>query len=270
MTHPKRILSRYDIAPKKSLGQNFLVETRALEKICELAELSPDDQVLEIGPGTGALTAMMAASAGRVITVELDDRLLPILLEELAAFDNVEVFHRDILNLDHTSLFAQSFKVVANLPYYITGAVLRHLMVPKKKPQLMVLTVQKEVAERLTAQPGEMSILAVSVQLHGLIRREFAIPAGSFWPKPAVDSAVIRFDKRESNLIPYGDEESFLRLVKMGFSSKRKQLQKNLRALISDKVLLNDKLRSAGIDGTRRAETLSIEEWLALYRELRG
>jgi 16S rRNA (adenine1518-N6/adenine1519-N6)-dimethyltransferase len=268
MTHPKRILSRYGVHPKKSLGQNFLLEASILQRISDLGTLSQTDNVLEIGPGIGALTKIIANSSGQVIAIELDNRLIPILEDELAGYDNIRLIHDDVLDVTPSELFGLPYKVVANVPYYITGAILRHLLDPPIKPALMVLTVQKEVAERLTAKPGKMSILSVSVQVHGDINTELVIRAGSFWPKPDIDSAVIRFRLHRDKLIEQSELEAFMKLVRIGFSNKRKQLQKNLRAIIPERDRLQDAIGSVGIDGTRRAQTLSIEEWLVLFRSL--
>ena len=167
--HPRQILDRYGIAPKQSLGQNFLYDEGLLARIAAAAELSPDDAVLEIGPGLGALTRQLAQSAGRVVAVELDDRLLPVLRYELEPFANVEIVHGDILSFDPASRFDGPFVVVANVPYYITGAILRRLLEGWPRPRRMVITVQREVADRLTAKPPHMSLLAVSVQYYGSV-----------------------------------------------------------------------------------------------------
>lgn len=268
MTHPKRILNRYGIHPKKSLGQNFLVEASILQRINDLGSLTQTDNVLEIGAGIGALTKIIAESSGQVVAIELDHRLIPILKDELSGYDNIRLIHDDVLNVNPSELFGVPYKVVANVPYYITGAILRHLLGPPIKPSLMVLTVQKEVADRLTAKPGKMSILSISVQVHGDISTELIIRAGSFWPKPGIDSAVVRFRTYKDVLIDQSESKAFMKLVRVGFSNKRKQLQKNLRAIIPERDRLQDAFGSAGIDGTRRAQTLSIGEWLALFRSL--
>jgi 16S rRNA (adenine1518-N6/adenine1519-N6)-dimethyltransferase len=268
MTHPKKILKRYGIQPKKSLGQNFLVEESILRKICDLGALTRLDKVLEIGPGIGSLTKIAAESAGQVVAIELDDRLIEILEDELAGYDNVDLIQGDILNIHPENLFKAPYKVVANVPYYITGAILQHLLDPPIKPDLMVLTIQKEVAERLSAKPGQMSILSVSVQVHGVIEIEFIVRAGSFWPKPKVDSAVVKFTSHDEVLIKQSELVAFMKLVKIGFSSKRKQLQKNLRSVVPDRDRLKDVFISAGIDGTRRAQTLTVHEWIALLNSL--
>jgi 16S rRNA (adenine1518-N6/adenine1519-N6)-dimethyltransferase len=264
--HPKTLLQRYQLEPKQSLGQNFLFDDEILARIATTADLSPHDHVLEIGPGLGALTRHLAQTAVHVRAIELDERLLPVLHNELAYFDNVDIIHGDILAQNPANLFDGPYKVIANVPYYITGAILRHLLTAVHKPTLMVMTVQKEVAERITAVPPNMSLLAVSVQFYGTVQISHIIKAGAFWPRPDVDSAVIRLDLYDEPLLPLAEEEAFFRLVKAGFSQKRKQLHKNLRGLGFTKEVVEGVLAEAGVDGRRRAETLTIEEWTAVYR----
>ncbi len=260
--HPRHLLQRYGLQPRKGLGQNFLVEEGALHRIVAAADLTQTDSVLEIGPGLGALTRHLAAAAGRVVAVELDDRLIPVLAEELGRVSNVELVEGDILGLDPAALMGGPYKVVANLPYYITAAVLRHLLESTPRPELMVLTVQQEVAERLTAQPGEMSLLAISVQYYGRVRQVARIKAGSFYPRPEVDSAVVRVDLDRGPSLTGVDEGRFFSVVRAGFSQKRKQLRNSLRAglgIPAEEV--EAALAAAGIDPRRRAETLSLDEW---------
>jgi 16S rRNA (adenine1518-N6/adenine1519-N6)-dimethyltransferase len=283
--HPRQILDRYGIAPKQSLGQSFLFDEGLLARITAAAELSPDDAVLEIGPGLGALTRHLARAAGRVVAVELDDRLLPILRYELEPFANVELVHGDILTFDPARYFDGPFVVVANVPYYIPGSSLRRLLEGQPRPKRLVLTVQREVAERLAARPPAMSLLAVSVQYYGRVKVAGAVKAGAFWPRPEVDSAVVRIDVEERHLgrgagergsrgespLPRGEgaeEAAFFRVVRAGFSEKRKQLKNNLRGLgLSDEAIAAA-LATAGIDGRRRAETLTVEEWNGLTKAL--
>ena len=266
--HPRQILDRYAITPKQSLGQNFLYDEGLLARITAAAELSPDDAVLEIGPGLGALTRQLAQAAGRVVAVELDDRLLPILRYELEPFNNVELIHGDILTFDPAGWFDGPFVVVANVPYYITGAILRHLLDGRPRPKRLVLTVQREVADRLTARPPDMSLLAVSVQYYGSVKLIGTVKAGAFWPRPEVDSAIIRVDVDDRHLVRgegeqgrKGEDEAFFRVVRAGFSEKRKQLKNNLRHLGLGDEAIAAALASAGIDGRRRAETLTVGEW---------
>ena len=256
--HPKALLDQYGLSPKQSLGQNFLSDEGLLARIVAAADLSPDDEALEVGPGLGALTRPLARVARRVVAVELDGRLLPVLENELAGLGNVELVHGDVLQLDPADWFAASYVVVANVPYYITGAILRHLLSGRPRPRRLVLTVQREVADRLTARPPEMSLLAVSVQYYGRVRLVSTVKAGAFWPRPEVDSAVVRIDVDERHL---ANEAAFFRLIRAGFSEKRKQLKNNLRGLGLGDEAIAAALAAAGIDGRRRAETLTIEEW---------
>jgi len=266
INHPKNILAGYDLEPRKSLGQNFLFDDNVLARIVDAADLQPGDEVLEIGPGLGSLTSLLAAKAERVVAVELDGRLLPALQGKIAGLDNVEIVEGNILEQDPAALFAGPYKVVANVPYYITGAILRHLLGGTHKPSSMVLTVQKEVADRLTAEPPDMSLLAISVLYYGDVERVATIKAGAFWPRPDVDSAVIRIDIRHNAAVEGDQEEAFFKIVRTGFSQKRKQLQKNLRQLGVSKTAIGAALKEARIDGTRRAETLTLDEWLALVK----
>ena len=255
--------------PKKSLGQNFLSDDNILAEIAASANLTPDDHVLEIGPGLGSLTRHLAKSAGQVIAIELDDRLIPILKAQVKGLDNVIILHGDILKLEPTAYLPIGYKVVANVPYYITGAILRHLLTTEPKPSQMIMTVQREVATRLTALPGKMSVLSVTAQYYAQISKVFTIKAGSFWPPPEVDSSVISLDVRERYLLETNEEEALFRVVKVGFSQKRKQLQKNLRAIIDSRSDIQMVLELAGIDGRRRAETLSVDEWIALFTAIK-
>jgi 16S rRNA (adenine1518-N6/adenine1519-N6)-dimethyltransferase len=266
--HPKQLLQKYRLEPKKSLGQNFLFDENVLARIVASASLSPLKPVLEIGPGLGSLTRLLAQTAASVTAVELDNRFIPILQTELAFFDNVRLIHGDILKQNIDDLFDQPYKVVANVPYYITGAILRHLFSAKQKPTCLVMTVQKEVGERLTAVPPKMSLLAVSSQLYGHAEIISTIKAGAFWPRPDVDSAVIRLTLYPEPLIPFAEEKSFFRLVRAGFSQKRKQLKNNLRQLGYNQDEVTAVLQAAGIDGRRRAQTLTVSEWIAIYNNL--
>lgn len=268
MAHPKQILFRYGLHPKKSLGQNFLVDDSLLSAIADAAQLSDSDEVVEIGSGLGDLTFQLASRSKRVVGVEIDDRLTPILRERLADLPNVEILHGNILDFDPGEAFENPYKVVGNLPYYITGAILRLFLSAKSKPSLMVCTVQKEVAQRIIALPGDMSLQSLTVQYYANAKIIRTIKAGSFWPKPDVDSALIRLEVHETLPLSNADEAGFFRLAKVGFSQKRKQLQKNLRQLGFSASELSSFLSQAGIDGTRRAETVSVEEWLKLYQAL--
>jgi len=262
------LLERHGITPKKSLGQNFLHDPNALEKIVELAELTPDMTVVEIGPGTGNLTRVLVREAARVIAVELDERLVSVLRDEFAGEPRVELVHGDILDINLADRVGTApYIVVANLPYYITSAILRHSFEHAPRPHRLVLTVQREVAERLVAAPGEMSLLAVSVQFYGQPRIVMHLNPAAFWPRPDVESAVVRIEVYPAPLVVVPDEQLFFRVVRAGFGQKRKQLRNSLSAgLHLDKAQADLLLSGVGVDPQRRAETLSLEEWAAITR----
>jgi len=262
----RHLLDGGSIAPKKSLGQNFLHDPHTLEKIVALAELPPGATVLEIGPGTGNLTRALARVAARVIAVEVDGRLIPLLQATFADQPHVEIVHGDILTLDLAGRLGDTpYTLVANLPYYITSAILRHIFEGMPRPQRIVVTVQREVAERLVAVPGEMSLLAVSVQFYGQPQIAMRLNPAAFWPRPDVDSAVVRIDVLDAPSVAVPDEKLFFRVVRAGFGQKRKQLRNSLSAGLGiAKAQAGDLLAGAGIDPQRRAETLSLEEWAAL------
>ncbi len=260
------LLRQFGIHPDKSLGQNFLIDESALRKIIEIAEISRDEAVLEVGPGLGGLTCQLAAQARHVVAVELDDRLIPILEQELASFSNVQLIQGDILAQNPAELFDErGYLVVANIPYYITSILIRHLLESSLKPSRLILTVQREVAERICAQPGELSLLALSVQVYGQPQIRARIPAGAFYPAPTVESAVVRVDIYATPRIPAPQMDAFFRLTKAGFSQKRKTLSNALAASLAwPKQEVVAMLLAAQIDPRRRAETLSLEEWNSL------
>ena len=268
--HPKEILERYGIDPKKSLGQNFLFDQRLLERIAAVADLEPNDQVLEVGPGLGSLTAVLARRTARVVAVELDDRLLPVLQHQAeTSWSNVTIVHDDILAWNPAQAFdvGSRYKVVANVPYYITGAILRHLLTASPRPDRLVLTVQKDVAERIVASPPKMSLLSVSVQIFGEARIAFNLASGSFYPKPKVASSVVDIDltaPSKHSLEAILDIDRFFKIAKAGFSQKRKQILNNLKPLAGGRDEVMGWCEQANIDGKRRAETLSIAEWVSL------
>lgn len=257
------LLRRYGLHPDKSLGQNFLVDPAALRRVVEAAGITGADTVLEIGTGLGSLTRCLAAQAHQVISVEVDSRLIPALKEVLAPYPNVKLVEGDILSLDPATLVqAPGYLVVANIPYYITSALIRHLLEATPKPRRLVLTVQREVAERICAIPGDMSLLALSVQVYGKPEMAAHIPAGAFYPVPQVDSAVIRVELYLQPLLPADRLKVFFRLTRAGFSQKRKTLRNALAGgLAWPPIRVEAMLSAAGIDPKRRAETLSIEEW---------
>ncbi len=264
-----RLLRAYHLRPKKGLGQNFLVDEAALQRVVAAAELTSDQIVLEIGAGLGNLTRRLAAIAHQVTAVEIDQELFPILRQVLVTFNNVKLQAGDILDLDPGVLVGEAgYVVVANIPYYITSALIRHLLESTLKPVRVVLTVQKEVAMRICAVPDDMNLLALSVQIYGHPQIAAQIPAAAFFPVPDVDSSVIRIDLFPQPLIPRHQVDAFFRLARAGFGQKRKQLRNSLAGVLpGGAAAAATLLESIGIDPHRRAETLSLEEWSNLTRQ---
>ncbi|GIK62995.1 MAG: ribosomal RNA small subunit methyltransferase A [Chloroflexota bacterium] len=262
------MLESLNILPKKSLGQNFLHDPNALEKIVQSAELPPDALILEIGPGTGALTARLAQVAGRVVAFETDVRLRPVLEAMQRQYPNLKVVWGDFLEVDLEEVVGDDpYYVVANLPYYITSAILRKLLEHPNHPKRMVVTIQREVADRITAKSGEMNLLSVSVQFYGKPELVMRLNPAVFWPRPDVESAVVRIDTFSQPPVDVPDDMTFFKVVRAGFGQKRKQLKNSLAnglALTNEQA--DQVLAGAGIDGRRRAETLNLEEWAILTR----
>lgn len=272
----KEICGLYGIEPRRSKGQNFLISGKVFDKIVKQADIGSEDIVLEVGPGLGFLTAGLARSAKKVVAVELDDRLAGFLEDAIndQRVENVEIINDDILKVDLAKIGGGelkngAFKVVANLPYNITSIFLRKFLSENKiKPSLMVLMLQKEVAERVIAPPGEMSLLSCSVQFYAKPEIAFYVPSGNFWPKPEVDSAVIKLKIKDCEL-KNKDEKNFFQLLKFGFAAKRKMLKNNLSAGLritgheAEKAVV-----SAGLPAKVRAEDLSIDNWVSLFKLL--
>lgn len=261
-----QLLKQYGLPPLKRLGQNFLVDPMALQKVFCAAEISPEDAVLEVGAGLGSLTRYLASQAKVVVSVELDPRLFPILTSLLRPYPNVRLVRGDILQLNPGDLMEQQgYLVVANIPYYITSALIRHLLEAEVLPKRLVLTIQQEVAERICAQPGDMSLLALSVQVYGSPRIVGEIPAGAFYPMPKVDSAILRIDLYPQPRLPPPLLPTFFHLAKASFSHKRKTLRNALAASLGKKpTILDEMLTAAQINPQRRAESLNLEEWQRL------
>lgn len=264
------LLKQHGLQPRKSLGQNYLFDERILGRIVEAAEINPGETVLEVGPGLGSLTRHLALAAKDVVAVELDKNLITPLQGILSNYANIRIVQGDILDLSPTDLgLADGYCMVANIPYYITSALLRHVLEASSRPARLVLTVQKEVAMRICAVAGEMSLLALSVQIYGRPEIVFEIPAGAFFPPPNVDSAVVRVTLYKLPRIPVDHIDDFFRLTKAGFGQKRKTLRNALASgLPMEKRDINLQLEKAGIDGQRRAETLSLEEWHSLVKSI--
>ena len=267
----KRSLRQLDLKARKSLGQHFLVDEAALEDIVLAAELTMEDVVIEVGPGLGVLTGELAGRSGEVIAIELDTKLASFLEHRFSSFSNVAVINADILEVRLSQLVEGrgNYKVVANLPYYITSPVLRHFLEASVRPSLMVVTVQKEVGEVITARPGEMTLLAISVQLYSKPTIISYVPASSFYPPPKVDSVIVRFDLLPEPAVKVADVNGFFKVVRCGFSSPRKQLRNSLaQGLGVVPAVVASLLEEAGIEPQRRAETLCLEEWERLYESL--
>ena len=264
----------FEIRPSRSKGQNFLINEKIYDEIVEAAEINSDDTVLEVGPGLGFLTAKLAKVAKQVVAVELDDKLANFLQIGLDSQDveNVTIMNQDVLKFNPTDL-PKNYKVVANLPYNITSIFLRTFLNQKNRPQSLVLMLQKEVAERLIAKPGEMSMLALSVQFFGDVEIVREVKAGNFWPEPKIDSAIIRLIIKEHNRgdINFAEEKSFFRLAKFGFSAKRKMLKNNIASGL--KISNSDAeklLMGVGLDKQIRAQDLSVANWQKLFAASRS
>ncbi len=280
LTQTRGLLHRFDLQARKGLGQHFLIDEEVLRLITSAAELTPTDVVMEIGPGLGVLTKELARQAGWVVTIELDNKLATILKQTLASFNNVAIINADILSVDPAALLQEqkarfppainspfSYKVVANLPYYITSPVLRHFLEASVKPKTMVVMVQKEVAEAIVAEPGQMSLLSISVQFYGEPEIVSYVPAQCFYPAPEVDSAILRVKLYPQPAVAVADKESFFGLVRAGFSASRKQIVNSLaQGLRLTKAEVLPLLEKAGIVPQRRAETLTLEEWAQLWK----
>ena len=279
LTQTEGLLRRFGLRAKKGLGQHFLIDEEVLGLILSTAQLTRQDVVLEVGPGLGVLTRELAKRAGWVVAIELDDKLADILKQSLSSFKNLTIINEDVLRVEPAALLreakvekpSESYKVVANLPYYITSPVLRHFLEAKVKPQLMVVMVQKELAEEIVAKPGRMSLLSVSVQLYGEPTIAGYVPAQSFYPAPEVDSALLKVVPYSRPPVDISDMEGFFALVRAGFSAARKQLANSLaQGLGISKAEVLSLLEKAKIVPQRRAETLSLEEWARLWRVYSG
>ena len=255
--------------PKKSLGQHWLKDPEILADIAEAAELTGDDVVLEIGPGLGTLTSRLLARANSVTAVEFDADLARKLPGQFPG-KKLTVVNQDILQFDLNQL-PKKYKVVANVPYYITSKIVEKLMTAENKPSIAVLLVQKEVAERIATESGNMSILSVSVQIFAEAELDIEVPRQFFTPPPKVDSQVVVLRTRNNPLITPEDQRDFFRIVKAGFSAKRKKLRSSLSGGLGiDKGMAEELLKNAGISPDARAEDLAIEDWKKLLKEWRA
>ena len=280
LAETRGLLRHFDLKARKGLGQHFLIDRDVLGLITSAAELTPADVIMEIGPGLGVLTTELARQAGWVVAIELDSKLAAILEQTLAPFDNVTIVNEDILQVEPAALLREqktgfppainnpfNYKVVANLPYYITAHVLRHFLEASVKPQIMVVMVQKEVAEAIVAEPGQMSLLSISVQFYGKPQIISNVPAQCFYPAPEVDSAILRIDIYPQPVVAVTNKGSFFELVRAGFTASRKQIGNSLaQGLGLSKPEVASLLGRASIVPQRRAETLTLDEWAQLWQ----
>lgn len=276
----KEILQRHGFSFKKSLGQNFLTEPNILRHIAATAELNEESQIIEVGPGIGALTEHLARSGGEVLAFEIDGRLLPILEETLAPYDNVTVVNEDVLKVNLREIASQVFdlekpiQVVANLPYYITTPIMMHFLESDLPVEKMVVMMQKEVAERIQAKPKSKAYgsLSIAVQYYMEASIAFIVPKTAFVPQPNVDSAILKLERRQQPLVEVKDEDFFFKVVKAAFQLRRKTLWNNLLHTFgkdeATKAWLEQSLSLAEIDPKRRGETLSIEEFASLANHM--
>lgn len=266
----KNLLKKHEVYPSKILGQNFLISKEVLEKILNAANLKSKDVVLEIGPGIGTLTKELAKKVKRVIAVEKDQKMIKILKETLKGLKNIELIQEDILKIKPSDFSPRptTYKIVANLPYYITSPVLRKFLESDFKPKEMILMVQKEVAQRIVALTPDMNLLAVSVQFFAKPEIISFVSKNCFWPQPKVDSAIIKISQIGMDL-PAIDTNLFFKIVRAGFSQPRKQLVNSLsNGLKLEKEKVRNWLKENRIKPERRPETLSIKDWIKLTKNI--
>lgn len=277
----REIKDKHDFKLSKSLGQNFLTDKNIIEKIIQAPAITKNDLVIEIGPGIGVLTSEAAEKAAKVIAIEIDRKLIPILKETLKEYDNVEILNKDILKTDLNELLEQnreykgqkieSVKIIGNLPYYITTPIIMKILEDGVKAESITIMMQREVADRLKAPPGSKTYgaISVAVQYYCTIEHIANVPKEVFIPQPKVDSSVLRLDIRKERPVFLKDEKAFFRCVKSGFGQRRKTLLNSLTgAMGASKEEVSRALENAKIDSKRRAETLSIEEFAKIANEL--
>jgi 16S rRNA (adenine1518-N6/adenine1519-N6)-dimethyltransferase len=270
MSSPKEIIRQYAIKPRKRLGQSFLMEQNVIRNISAIAQVTKNDIVVEIGAGIGVLTEDLAQTAAKLIAVELDDQLVEVLKDKLLKYNNVQIYSGDILKFDFGAIVRdgeQKIKVIGNVPYNISSPVLFHLLSFRKIIDSFVLMLQKEVIQRLVAPPGgkDYGVPSVILQMFASVEKVLDVPAGCFYPRPKVESSVMKGFFLKRPFMELADEEFFIRLVRDAFAQRRKMLINNLK---KSKLLegvsesfLREALKLAGIDGQRRGETLSVEEF---------
>ncbi len=260
----KTFLRNSGLRPKDYLGQNFLVDEEALQNIILAADIKPADTILEVGPGLGVLTEELAKRAGAVVAVEKDENMLTVLKHPLSHLEMVKFVHSDILKINLAEFIAGPYKVVANIPYYLTSKLFQILLEKNNPPECLVLMVQKEVGERVVAEPGELSILGISVQVYADVEIKAFVPKTSFWPVPEVDSVVLKITPRDK-YPEIKDKKFFFRIVKIAFAGKRKQIHNTLgNGLDLPKEEILEVLNLVGVDPKARAQDLTIKQWIKM------
>ncbi|MFB4161963.1 16S rRNA (adenine(1518)-N(6)/adenine(1519)-N(6))-dimethyltransferase RsmA [Geomicrobium sp. JSM 1781026] len=268
-TRTKEIVERYNLKAKKSLGQNFMVDAQLLSKMVDHTGLTERDGVIEVGPGIGALTEQLAKRAKKVIAYEIDQRLLPVLDDTLSSYDNVDIRHEDFLKADLTEVFKKDFSDVdnvyaaGNLPYYVTTPILMRFLEERLPIETLTVLIQKEVGDRLAAKPSTKSYgsLSIAAQYYAETEVISAVPPQAFMPRPNVDSSIITFRIRKEKAVQVNDEAFFFKCIRASFAQRRKTLRNNLNHWLGDKERVTEALERSEIDGARRAETLSIQEF---------
>jgi 16S rRNA (adenine1518-N6/adenine1519-N6)-dimethyltransferase len=255
--------------PKRSLGQNFLTDVSVALRVVDALNIAPTDTVVEVGPGRGALTGALAKRSGNLTAIELDDLLAPELASQFEGDPAVTVVHGDALQIDLETLVDSGtpYKMVGNLPYNVASPIIRRFLTAANSPELLVVMLQREVAEAMTAEPGNMTYLSVEVQLRASVELRFLVHPTAFQPEPKVTSAVVALTPHSQPILEVDSQERFLKLVRAGFSARRKQLHNSLsRGLALEPASVQAMLLASGIDGKRRAQTLSLPEWAAVYQ----
>lgn len=269
----KEIVKKYGFRFTKRLGQNFLVDMGVVDDIIKGSQIGKDDHVIEIGPGVGTLTRELLKAAGKVTAIELDEKLLPILQEELSEYQNLNLIHGDATKIDFNEISGgDKIKFVANLPYYVTTPIITGILNHKVDFETLTIMIQKEVAQRINAVPGtkEYGSLTVLVQYYCDTQIVRSVPPSSFIPQPKVDSTVIKLTKLEKPRADVLDEELFFKIVRQVFTMRRKTLANNLRAMGYSKELAEELLKEAGVDLLARGETLSVERFAHLSNIIKG
>jgi 16S rRNA (adenine1518-N6/adenine1519-N6)-dimethyltransferase len=255
--------------PKRSLGQNFLTDTAVALRVVDALDIVPTDTVVEVGPGRGELTGALAKRSGHLTAIEMDDLLAPELASRFEGDPTVTIVHGDALQIDLAALVGSDtpYKMVGNLPYNVASPIIRRFLTAAHRPELLVVMLQREVAESMVAEPGNMTYMSIEVQLRTSVELRFLVPPTAFWPEPKVTSAVVALTPHPRPPVELDSEERFLKLVRAGFSARRKQLHNSLsRGLALEPASVHAMLGTADIDGKRRAQTLSLDEWAAVYR----